>query len=107
MISTQMPDQAMIALQKQAPTLEKPQSKEEAKKAAQEFETFFLSFFLNQMYSGMEPNPLTGGGHGEKVFNSVLMQQYAKEMATKSQTGIGDTVLKEMLKLQEGAGNAG
>jgi Rod binding domain-containing protein len=76
-------------------------SPEKAREAAVEFEGFFIASALESMFSGIETDGLFGGGHGEKVFRSMLLQEYGKSIAEKSGLGIADTVQREILKLQE------
>jgi flagellar protein FlgJ len=76
-------------------------SPEKAKAAAVEFEGFFIATALETMFSGIETEGLFGGGHGEKVFRSMLLQEYGKSIAQKGGFGIADTVQREILKLQE------
>ncbi|MBO6827762.1 MAG: rod-binding protein [Sneathiella sp.] len=72
-----------------------------AQKAAEEFEAFFLSQVLNSMSSGIETDPTFGGGESEKVFRSMLNDEYAKSMSRSGGVGIADAVYREILALQE------
>jgi peptidoglycan hydrolase FlgJ len=71
------------------------------RRAAEEFESQFLSQMLSQMFSGLEADPLTGGGSAEEMFRSLLVDQYGKEMSRAGGVGIADAVQKQMLKMQE------
>ena len=77
---------------------------ENAKAVAQDFEAFFVSRMLESMFAGLDTDGLFGGGHGEKVFRSVLTQDYGKEMARRGGFGIADSVQKHLLRLQEAQG---
>ncbi len=70
--------------------------------AAEEFEAFFLSQMLSHMFAGIEPDSKFGGGHGETVFRSLLVDEYGKAIAQSGGIGIADAVAREMIKLQEG-----
>ena len=72
-----------------------------AKKAGEDFEAFFLSQSFENMFSGLETDPIFGGGNGESVYRSMLMQEYSKVAAKSSSTGIADAVTREILQLQE------
>jgi len=78
-----------------------PMSVEKAKAAAEEFEAFFLSQFLNSMSSGLETDEMFGGGESEKLFKDMLNQEYAKSMSRQNGIGIADAVFREMLAMQE------
>ncbi len=69
--------------------------------AAQEFESVFLSEMLSHMFSGVKPDSLFGGGHGEEMWRSFLVQEYAKITARSGGIGVADHVKREIIKLQE------
>lgn len=77
------------------------QSPETARKAAVEFEGFFIAMALESMFSGIETEGLFGGGHGERVFRSMMLQEYGKSIAERSGIGIADAVQREIISLQE------
>lgn len=77
------------------------QSPEAARKTAVEFEGFFIAMALESMFSGIETEGLFGGGHGEKVFRSMMLQEYGKSIAERSGIGIADAVQREIISLQE------
>ena len=68
---------------------------------AQDFEAFFVSMMMETMMSGVKTDGPFGGGHGEKVFRSVLVQEYGKEAARRGEFGIADAVREQLLKMQE------
>ena len=73
-----------------------------ARKAAEEFEQTFLTSMLGSMFQGVETSAPFGGGHAEKQFRSVLLGEYAKDMAKSGGIGIADDVYREILAIQEG-----
>jgi len=42
-----------------------------------------------------------GGGNGEAVYRSLLLQEYSKVAAKSGGVGIADAVQREMLRAQE------
>jgi Rod binding domain-containing protein len=76
-------------------------SAETARKTAVEFEGFFIAMALENMFSGIETEGLFGGGQGEKVFRSMMLQDYGKTIAERSSIGIADAVQREIIRLQE------
>jgi peptidoglycan hydrolase FlgJ len=72
-----------------------------ARHAAEDFEAFFFAQTLESMYSGMETDKLFGGGQGETVYRSMLLQEYGKAAAHAGGVGIADQVYREVLRLQE------
>ena len=72
-----------------------------AKKAGEDFEAFFLSQAFENMFGGVDADPLFGGGNGENVYRSLLTQEYSKVAAKNGTTGIAESVTREILRLQE------
>jgi Rod binding domain-containing protein len=72
-----------------------------AKKTGEDFEAFFLSQAFENMYSGVNADPMFGGGAGESIYRSMMIQEYSKVAARTHSTGIGDQVTREILRLQE------
>jgi Rod binding domain-containing protein len=71
------------------------------KKAAQDFEAFFVGSMMESMTSEMQPDEVFGGGHGEEMWRSMLNQEYGKEVAKGGKLGLSSSVMTAMLKMQE------
>ena len=71
--------------------------------AAQDFEAFFLSQMVSYMMAGVATDPVFGGGPGETMFRSMLSQEYGKTLAQNGGVGIADSVMREILHIQEQA----
>lgn len=82
-------------------------SKETAKmeKAAEDFEAFFLSQMMEQMFQGVSTDGMFGGGHAEKVYRSMLVNEYGKHIAQSGGVGVADHVLDTMIEMQEKTSN--
>jgi peptidoglycan hydrolase FlgJ len=59
-----------------------------AKKVSQDFEGLFVGMMMKSMRSTVGKDTLTGGGHGEEVYRSMLDQQYA-DASVKRGGGLG------------------
>ena len=70
-------------------------------KVAEDFEAFFAGAYFEQMFSGIKPDPITGGGQGEAMFRSLMIQEYGKAVARQHSLGIADIVKRQLLQLQE------
>ena len=70
-------------------------------KVAEHFEALFAGTYFEQMLSGLEPDPVTGGGEGEEMFRSLMLQEYGKAVAKQHKLGIADIVKAQLLRLQE------
>jgi Rod binding domain-containing protein len=77
----------------------------QAHKSAQDFSSFFLSQSLESMYANISTDSMFGGGNGEAVYRSLLLQEYGKVMAQSgSGRNIVDAVQAQILRLQEQSG---
>ena len=74
--------------------------------AAQEFEAVMLTTMLKPIFEGIETPEPFGGGHGEQMWQGMLVEEYAKEIAASGGIGIADQVRRELMQVQEIA-NAG
>jgi len=68
--------------------------------AAKDFEAMFMTQMLKPMFEGLKVNDMFGGGKGEEVFSSFLIDEYGKMMAETGQLGIADAIKAEMIKMQ-------
>ena len=80
-----------------------PQTEAGIDKVAEDFEAFFAGEYFEQMFSGVQPDALTGGGDGEAMFRSLMLQEYGKAIAKQHKLGIADVVKRQLLQLQEEA----
>jgi peptidoglycan hydrolase FlgJ len=74
-----------------------------ADKASKEYETVFISQFLGSMFSGIGADSVTGGGEGEEMFRSMMVDQYAKGIENQGGFGIAAQMKAELLKHQQTA----
>ncbi|GAB4177308.1 MAG: hypothetical protein OHK0024_15020 [Thalassobaculales bacterium] len=72
-----------------------------ARQTAEEFEAVFIAQMMAPMFKGIKTDGLMGGGHGEEMFRSLLLNEYGKNIAKAGGFGIADTVYREMLRQQE------
>jgi peptidoglycan hydrolase FlgJ len=71
------------------------------RKAADEFESTFVSQMFGMMMQGVEVDDTFGGGHGEEMFRSMLTNEYGKQVTNRGGFGLADSVYKELLHAQE------
>jgi Rod binding domain-containing protein len=95
---------AIQAAQIRTPTATGNKAAIEAK--AQEFEGVFIAQMLGQMFEGISTDGPFGGGQGEQMFRSLMMEQYGKQIASQGGIGIASSVTRELLKHQEAANAA-
>jgi len=62
--------------------------RQQAKKVSQDFEGLLVGMMMKSMRATVGKDKLTGGGHGEEVYRSMLDQQYA-DLSVKRGGGLG------------------
>jgi Rod binding domain-containing protein len=73
----------------------------EAKKAAQQFEGVFVSEFLGSMFDGVSTDGPFGGGQGEAMFRSLMLDEYGKQIVARGGFGLADSITRSLLAHQE------
>ncbi len=69
--------------------------------AAAEFEAVFVSQMLAPMFETLESDTMFGGGPGEDIYRSMMVEEYGKAIARSGGVGIADAVARELLSIQE------
>lgn len=89
-------DNALMSLQQRPVT-----APDKTKEAAKDFEAVFISEMISHMFEGIGTDPLFGGGQGEEMFRSTLIQEYGKQMVKGQGIGISDQLQKMMIQMQQ------
>lgn len=71
------------------------------RQAAEDFEAVFLAQMLAPMFETLKTGGLFGGGPGEDIYRSLMVEEYGKAIARSGGVGIADQVERELLRLQE------
>ena len=66
-----------------------------------EFESVFLSAMLAPMFETLSTNGPFGGGEAEQTWRGLLSEQYAGSIARSGGVGIAESVLQQLVALQE------
>ncbi|MCR9256850.1 MAG: rod-binding protein [Alphaproteobacteria bacterium] len=75
---------------------------EDIRKKATEFEAVFISQMLAPMFQGADGSEgFFGGGHAEKMYQSMMIEEIGKEMASGGGIGIADQVARQLIQMQE------
>lgn len=95
--------QGAMALAQSAPIKIPPKTANAvaAEKAAKEFEGVFVGEFLGQMFEGIPTDGPFGGGEGEAMFRSLMLDQYGNEIAGRGGFGLSDAITRALLSHQE------
>jgi len=78
-------------------------SEAKADAAAKDYESIFISQFLGSMFSGIQSDSITGGGQGEEMFRSLMVNEYAKGIEQQGGFGMAAQMKAELLKHQQAA----
>ena len=76
-------------------------------KAAQNFESMFVTQMLQPMFEGIGVDPTFGGGHGEEIMRSFMLQEYGKIVAKSGGFGIAAAVKGELIRMQQTGSSGG
>lgn len=92
---------AMSLAQSQKVIAPKAASTETAtREVAEQFEGVLISQMLNDMFSGVKTDGMFGGGPGEEMFRSLMIDEYGKQIAAQGGLGLSASVTRELLKHQ-------
>jgi flagellar protein FlgJ len=96
--------QSTALMAQQAPLAAKPQATgnaAKADKASKDYEAVFISQMLGAMFSGIKSDGITGGGEGEEMFRSLMINEYGKSIAGQGGFGLAAQMKAQLLKHQE------
>jgi flagellar protein FlgJ len=92
---------AQTALQGAVPKPAPTKNQAAAIKAAEDFEAVFITEILGSMFEGIKTDGPFGGGPGEQIFRSLLLDRYGRSLASQGGFGIADSVKRQLLATQE------
>ena len=72
--------------------------RQQAKKVSQDFEGLFIGMMMKSMRETVAKDKLTGGGHGEDVYRSILDQEYVAESVKRGGFGLAKHIEKEIIR---------
>jgi len=96
--------QSAMSMAAQSPLAAAPKptaSTAKADAAAKEYESVFISQFLGSMFSGIKTDELTGGGQGEEMFRSLMINEFGKSIEQRGGFGLATHMKAQLLKSQE------
>jgi Rod binding domain-containing protein len=70
-------------------------------KVAKQFEAVFVSQFLGSMFEGIPTDGPFGGGQGEAMFRSLMLDEYGKQIEAQGGFGLASAVTRQLLHAQE------
>ncbi|WNJ99087.1 rod-binding protein [Thalassospiraceae bacterium LMO-JJ14] len=85
-----------------APASPNAHNMQRMRETAEDFESVFLAEMLRPMFSNIEAASPFGGGAGEKIYRDMQVDEYGKALAKAGGIGLADSIMREMIKMQEG-----
>lgn len=86
-----------------APSMPSKEAKNlaQAKETAEDFEAFFMTKMMESMFEGVSTEGMFGGGHAEKIYRSMLLNEYGKVIAKTGTVGVSDSIMQSIIQMQE------
>lgn len=100
MSTTALETSAALASSRAIDTPRQSANLEAVKKAAKEFEAVFLTEMLSPMFEGISTDGPFGGGQGEEVFRSQMIEQYANNISAQGGIGLASSIQRAILAMQ-------
>jgi peptidoglycan hydrolase FlgJ len=72
-----------------------------ADKAAKQYEGVFITQFLGSMFEGISTDGPFGGGPGEEMFRSMMVDEYGKSIEQQGGFGLSSAITRQLLTEQE------
>ena len=85
-------------LQRQVAGTASEKQRQQAKKVSQDFEGLFVGMMMKTMRETIAKDKLTGGGHGEDVYRSLLDQQYTEAAVKRGGFGLAKMIEKDIIR---------
>ncbi len=70
----------------------------QARKVSQDFEGLLVGMMIKSMRTTVKEDKMTGGGHGEEAFRSMLDQEYATAAVKQGGLGLAKVIEKEIIR---------
>ena len=74
---------------------------QDLRKVAEQFTGMFMSQMFSHMFEGVGTDTMFGGGQGEEMFRSVLVDEYGKAAAKQGAGGLTDKIMHALIAQQE------
>jgi flagellar protein FlgJ len=80
-----------------------PSAYSQAREQAIELEGVFLNTLMKEMFASLETEGDFGGGFAEETWRGMQAEQFAGVMAESGGIGLADSLMSDLLALQESA----
>lgn len=81
-----------------------PTPHEQLRRQAVELEGVFLNTLMKEMFASLQTSEdAMGGGFAEETWRGLQAEQFAEAMASAGGIGLADSIMGDLIALQEGA----
>ncbi|TVR98376.1 MAG: hypothetical protein EA406_07035 [Rhodospirillales bacterium] len=87
------------------PTAGTSRSPDRLREVATELEAVFIGQMLQPMFTNTQAESPFGGGLAEEMWQSMLAAEFGKAIAGGGGIGLADAVVRQLLSVQEAAGD--
>lgn len=87
------------------PAAANTRSPERLREVAADLEAVFIGQMLQPMFTNTQAESPFGGGLAEEMWQSMLAAEFGKAIAAGGGIGLADAVVRQLLSVQEAAGN--
>ncbi len=77
-----------------------PNKMDKINNAAKEFEAVFITQMMSHMFNSVDVDPMFGGGQGEEMFRSMMVEEYGNQLANAGGIGIAEQVTAKLIDMQ-------
>ena len=72
--------------------------RQQAKKVSQDFEGLFIGMMMKTMRETVAKDKVTGGGHGEEVYRSMLDEQFVAATVKRGGFGLAKQIEQDIIR---------
>ncbi len=83
------------------PQISKNLNADKIKKTSEDFEAFFLGQMLQPMFASIDTSGPFGGGHAEKIWRSMMVDEIGKSITKSGGIGLSESVQRSIIQMQE------
>ena len=83
------------------PQISKNLNADKIKKTSEDFEAFFLGQMLQPMFASIGTSGPFGGGHAEKIWRSMMVDEIGKSITKSGGIGLSESVQRSIIQMQE------
>ena len=92
---------SVLQTTQKTPQISKNLNADKIKKTSEDFEAFFLGQMLQPMFASIDTSGPFGGGHAEKIWRSMMVDEIGKSITKSGGIGLSESVQRSIIQMQE------